>query len=385
MNIISKKITMQHIADRLGVSKYTVSQALSGKDGVGVTTRNEVAAMARSLGYELKPAKRSAASSNSGEASSTSTMPTPIIEPESRTNGRISGDFGPNLIHNQKASPPIVAIWIHEKQRDEPSFWSCVIKGAVKGCEENGWLAHILSIDEHGDQSSFASDMVRSAAGSIVIGTLPVTRLNRLMEQQRLNVPVVLVDHEEPLMRADCVLNANLEAAQWACRHILSQGCKKLLFIGRDSFSVSFKERWWGCRQVLDEFSHGSAGYSLKKWTLSYGQPLSIWEQQLARKLTALPRDELPDGFVCANDEIALKLLELLRRQSVDVPQRCRVVGIDNVEASASSIPPLTTVELAKERLGHRAVEALARKMIQPGVQPEKIVLSARLIIRGSG
>ena len=36
-----KKVTMQEIADRLGVSKVTVSKALNGKEGVGAELREK--------------------------------------------------------------------------------------------------------------------------------------------------------------------------------------------------------------------------------------------------------------------------------------------------------------------------------------------------------
>ncbi|UJF32723.1 LacI family DNA-binding transcriptional regulator [Paenibacillus hexagrammi] len=48
---VTQKITMQDIADRLGVSKYVVSKALSGKSGVSAATRQRVLLMAGQLGY----------------------------------------------------------------------------------------------------------------------------------------------------------------------------------------------------------------------------------------------------------------------------------------------------------------------------------------------
>ena len=51
---MARRISMQYIADRLGVSKYTVSQALNGKPGVSEATRLEVTALAEALGYDLR-------------------------------------------------------------------------------------------------------------------------------------------------------------------------------------------------------------------------------------------------------------------------------------------------------------------------------------------
>jgi LacI family transcriptional regulator len=364
VNTIQTKITMQLIADRLGVSKYTVSQALSGKTGVSEATRGEVIAMARALGYRFPAAKK------------TVSWPTETAP--------LKSDAAANP-HSEELRP-CVAIWIHEAQRDEPSFWSRVLDGTIRGCRDHGWQTQVFSfsrLSKVSKSGSIENAPLASCIGAIVLGTLPIRSLNKVVQLQAADAPIILVDHEEPLLQADCILNANLEAAQLACRRILSQGCRRIVFVGKDHFSVSFKERWWGCRQALDEHARQTDGCTLKKWTIPYGQP--AWEQQLARRIASLRHDELPDGFVCANDEIALKLLELLQEQSVAVPDCCKVIGIDNIDASASSTPPLTTVELAKELLGWRAVEALARNLAQPSVHAEKIILSARLIVRGSG
>lgn len=369
------KITMQLIADRLGVSKYTVSQALSGKIGVSETTRAEVEAMARALGYRIKSDKRSAYP-----------KPTRTISDAVSDLTNAATLIGDSDVPHTEATPAYVAIWVHDAQREEPSFWSRVLGGVMLGCSSNGWQTQVLSSDKllmGNPMSSLLTDLTSPAClGSVVLGTLPICSLHKLAQLHQANAPIILVDHDEPLIRADCILNANLEAARLACRRILSQGCKRIVFVGKDTYSVSFQERWWGCRQAL-EYSRQLEGYSLRKWTISYGQP--TWEQQLAKRVGASPSEELPDGFVCANDEIALKLLKLLQEQSISVPSRCKVIGIDNIDASASSTPPLTTVELAKELLGTRAVEALERNLTHPSVHSEKVILSARLITRGSG
>ncbi len=118
----------------------------------------------------------------------------------------------------------------------------------------------------------------------------------------------------------------------------------------------------------------------MKKWTVPYGS--ASWRQSLDRRIITAsdPNSDqvesiarngasLPDGFVCANDEIALALMQLLQSRDIEVPARCRVVGIDNTAASLEASVPLTTVDLAKEWLGMRAVESFMRKRIRPEAQ----------------
>jgi LacI family transcriptional regulator len=78
-------------------------------------------------------------------------------------------------------------------------------------------------------------------------------------------------------------------------------------------------------------------------------------------------------------------LLQAFETRGTRVPEQCRVIGIDNIEVSASTVPPLTTVFLAKEQLGARAVEVLKRRASQRHAIQEKIILSASLLVRQSG
>ena len=48
-----KSVSMQDLADQLGISKVTVSKALNGKDGVGEELKDKIFALARESGYVL--------------------------------------------------------------------------------------------------------------------------------------------------------------------------------------------------------------------------------------------------------------------------------------------------------------------------------------------
>ena len=56
----SGKITMQDIADRLGISKVSVSKALNGKPGLSAALRQSIFAAAREMGFERVPPEASA-------------------------------------------------------------------------------------------------------------------------------------------------------------------------------------------------------------------------------------------------------------------------------------------------------------------------------------
>ncbi|MCL6459168.1 MAG: LacI family DNA-binding transcriptional regulator [Gorillibacterium sp.] len=335
-----KKMSMQTIANRLGISKFSVSQALAGKNGVSQETRQRVLDMAETLGYRMK-----------------------------------------NIYPSHERQPSFeksVLVSIKQEFRNEPDFWMRVLAGVITACTAYGWGYTIVE-DVKDLPSPMSDDKI---VGIIVLGT---TSRNHLFTLRATGLPMILVDHDDPLIQADIILNANMDASRLACKHLLSKGCHSLIFVGRDSFSISFRERWWGCKMVTDDWrkSNPTSTLTLGKWTVP--QIPSLWAQYFDKRLSSIQPDKMMDGFLCANDRIAIGLMESLCSHGIQVPGQCPVIGIDNVEASATSTPPLTTVFLAKEQLGTRAVEALKRRLTFSHAIPEKIILSAELIVRHSG
>ncbi|WP_308638795.1 LacI family DNA-binding transcriptional regulator [Paenibacillus silvisoli] len=379
---MARKITMQHIADRLGVSKYTVSQALSGKPGISEATRKQVTAMAAALGYTV-----AAAGAPSPPTSDEETDVQSAALPSAET-------------------ARLIYIGMDERHDKEPSFWQRVKEGLEAGCRTYGLRPVFFTFSgqgKDGAEQSFPLPRPDAAgagiaAGYIIAGKSPLAALLKL---KRSGLPIVLVDHEEPLIGADAVLNANADAGRMACHHLLTQECRSLVFVGRDSFAVSFRERWWGCRLALDEAKESRRAAdpqsppasitALKKWTVPYGSLHDqTWRMALERRLDGIMegtasgrQEELPDGIVCANDDIALFLLHLIEKKGLQ--GRIRIVGIDNTAPGMEASIPLTTVDLAKEWLGIRAIEQFVRKLAQPAAQPEKIILSSRMVVRKSG
>lgn len=393
---MARKISMQQLADRLGVSKYTVSQALGGKPGVSDATRRQVLALAVALGYTVRttPSKTSIADGIGGKRGAKEVVEVQEANQSKAEFKAHSEDQSESEANADDASLPIIHIGLDNRHESEPYFWLRVKDGLEAGCRMYGFQPEFFTFGQEESSSIWTGDAMASStqlpantAGFIIAGKCP---LGTLLTINRFGLPVVLVDHEEPMIGADAVLHANTEAGRMACHHLLSQGCRSLVFIGRDSFAVSFKERWWGCRLAMDEGKSAarSESFQLKKWTVPYGgkeAPMSRgWEPALERRLDgAAFLQELPDGFICANDDIALQLLQLLRQRGLHT--QVRVVGIDNTAPSLSAVVPLTTVDLAKEWLGIRAVEAFARRLKDPSSLSEKIILRAQLIVRESG
>lgn len=98
----------------------------------------------------------------------------------------------------------------------------------------------------------------------------------------------------------------------------------------------------------------------------------------------ALP--DPPTAVWCANDEIALQLIQAARgRHGLSVPEDLSVAGVDNRSVGADQTPSLTSVDIPAERMGQEAMRLLIRLMEGGKSEPIQIALPiTRLIARAS-
>ena len=90
-------------------------------------------------------------------------------------------------------------------------------------------------------------------------------------------------------------------------------------------------------------------------------------------------KDPLPDAFICANDEMALGLIETLQESGVRVPRDVLVCGFDNLTSAELASPRLSTVHTDHSRMDYFAADVLMRR-IRDGINRDRIPFNYELI-----
>ncbi|MDP4088560.1 MAG: GntR family transcriptional regulator [Bacillota bacterium] len=88
-------------------------------------------------------------------------------------------------------------------------------------------------------------------------------------------------------------------------------------------------------------------------------------------------------ALVCYNDQIALKLMDIMRRRDIKIPEDMSLVSFDDSQLAVASEIKLTTVAHPKETLGQEAAKAIL-KMIAKKEDFCDLKLKPDLIIRNS-
>jgi LacI family transcriptional regulator len=339
---------MQQIADHLGVSKFVVSKALSGKEGVHEATRARVIEAASQLGYFAQKNRYAYAQR--------------LMEVENIEGKKTVLVLMPNIRFQNKDS----------------LYWGKVLEGISQELDNQG-LGMIIVSESKGELISALNP--QGLLGIIGVGQMETSLL---LEVKDLGLAMVFVDHEDPIIPCDTIFANNMDGMARLVNHLIGLGHRHLHFLGNSSFSSSFRDRWIGYRNVLEDHNlvlqdrHDPMLKLRDIETRGYEEEVTIW---IKRQKAA---GKLPTALICANDHIALTVIELLTQLGIQVPAHMTVTGFDNIADAALCKPTLTTVDVPKDQLGKAAVIKLLNRVTNSMTIFEKTLLSVELVPRES-
>jgi LacI family transcriptional regulator len=160
---------------------------------------------------------------------------------------------------------------------------------------------------------------------------------------------------------------------------LLSQGIKKIGFIGDVTYCKTINDRYQGYLSALH-----FAGLEKDDSIIANYHTLHKFYKSDEVEKAINSFSQVPEAIVCANDDIALDVIRCLRSKGISVPQEVAVTGYDNVEGMAQVEPFLTTVRVGNQRLGRRLVQQLMWRIQNPTFPKEVIFVGVEVIFRQS-
>jgi DNA-binding LacI/PurR family transcriptional regulator len=198
----------------------------------------------------------------------------------------------------------------------------------------------------------------------------------------RVDYPVVVLGERIFDGPVDHIAMANVAGTRTATEHLVERGCRAIVMFGGDDAPEPnvASLRLHGFDDAL-----AAAGMPrtpdrvvrLPAFTLAAG----------AAAARDLVRAGAPfDGAVCVTDTVALGVMRGLADARVEVPGQVRVIGFDNIEEGAFSVPALSTIDPDHAFMASRAVELVADRLRDPDRlhRPQEIVSNHWLVVRES-
>jgi LacI family transcriptional regulator len=259
-------------------------------------------------------------------------------------------------------------------------FFVAVAGGAERAARQVGLAVMVCnsaqSVSEEIDYLSlFAEHRVR---GVLVTPADPTGRSLDVLRGQR--IPFVLVDRVAGDEAGCSVSVDDVVGGRLAVQHLVAAGHRSIVYVGGPSDVPQVRDRRAGALSAL-----AAAGLPPEALTDVSAERLDVaaGRDAGARLLGLSPR---PTAVFCANDLLALGVLQSLFAAGVSVPEEMAIVGYDDIEFAAAAAVPLTSVRQPAVAMGRLAAEMLMDETGGDADQHEhrQVVLQPELVVRGS-
>ncbi len=334
----SKEVTIYDLAQKLNISIATVSRALKNDPVVSKKTKKRIFQLAEEMGYR-------------------------------------SNHFARNL-RNQRTDTIGVIV-----PRLNSYFMSTVIAGIESVVNQAGYNL-IISQSSESTQKEMANartlfnNRVDGLLVSLAYDTDDISHFEIFFKR---NIPLIFFDRVTDHRHCTNILIDNRKAAYETTKHLIDQGCKRIVHITALSKSNVYVDRLAGYKQALQDHGLTLKKEHIIKTDLSQESGAAAAEQ--IRRMRPLP-----DAIFVANDNCAVGCMLALKQGGVRIPEDIAFAGFNNDPVSKVVEPNLTTINYPGYEMGETAARHLINHLNGSGIihATNTILLRSELIVRAS-
>jgi LacI family transcriptional regulator len=161
-------------------------------------------------------------------------------------------------------------------------------------------------------------------------------------------------------------------------RHLCERGRRRLAYVGGPSGLRQITDRLAGARAAVAEFPDVSLE------VIPTDEPSVLAGRAAGERLSARPPGHRPDAVFCANDLLAIGLLQGLTGGGLRVPDDVALIGYDDIDFARSAGVPLSSIRQPSSDIGTTAIELLIAAADAPAAEPRHVVFRPELVARAS-
>lgn len=339
----TKKITLQEIADLVGVSRNTVSKIVNGKYKGSADVMERVLKLMREYDYKGM--------------------------------GQIE------VAHEPEISIKTIMLLI-KGDIAHSSFFVTLINEIQQSIAEKGYVLMFTTVYQHDIDAGRIPLYIekKKVDGILCMELFEREYIEKLVSY---GIPTVFFEFCHNIWSVqgnfDVVMMSNEYPVSKLTKEMINQGCRRIGFIGDYTHCRGFFERYQGCLNA-----HHEAGILLdKKCCITVADGSDYFDRQkIWNNLKKM--DSMPQGFVVANDAIAICLIETLKEHGYDVKKDFKIVAFDGIEEAAKIEPSLTTVNSNTDALCKMMVTSLLHRMEVPNKPRTVVYVDSKIVYRES-
>ena len=341
-----KRVTLQDIAEELGISRNTVSKAINNSDGIAASTRDKILQKAVEMGYKQF----------------------------SYVNSILGSDDINSLPASQQYQGEIALMT--SAFLSQSHFASTMLDKFQREISQAGYTMNTHRVTKENLRTmtfpyTFRKDLVKAV---ICIEMFDYDYDNMICE---LDIPVLFVDG--PVKRdgyslpADQLYMDNTTEITRFVNVMLAAGKKRIGFVGNYNHCQSFYERYSAFRMAML-----MAEVPVDERYVFCNNRV----EEIIESISEL--EELPDVFICANDFIAGDLFRGLFSIGKIVPDDVMILGFDNSPESRIMRPSLSTFHIHTQVMAITAMQLLISRRNEPSLDVRVVHTETELILRDS-
>ncbi len=336
-----KKVTMQDIANAIGISRISVWKAFHDYPGISPKLKEQIFMKAEEMGY-LKSSVKPMPTAEQDIAQTVSVI---VSRPD-------SSKFWMDIIHQiakelNKSNINLMYTYVPSFYKDDYQLPAVLSSGQIAG-------AIVLNVND--------------------------PKMTRLIN--KLSIPLIFLDVPPQVkpenLNGDLVLIEGRAATRDLTKQILEKGRTRIGFIGDIHYAQTNFERYHG---YLDAMSD----YSLKvDPSICFTNSINIYhyEDEIHDFLKKLK--PMPEAFVCVSDFVAQYVESFLSAQGYSIPGDVAMTGFDGRKEYSNVADILTTALVQTDHLGKRLAAQLLFRMKYPQASYVVTYMRSELILKAS-
>ncbi len=331
-----KAQTIADIAKIAGVSKSTVSRALSDSPLISLETRERIKKIAQEHQFRIHASAK-----------------------------RLSTQRSNTLAFVTQASCATFSV---------EDLFSLEVLGSITQATAKHHY-DLLMINAEPDNKTWIEDYYDSGR---VDGFIIMTSVHKSKHIKQLldhGAPFITWGNPLPEENFNSVSGDDFNGGKLAVEHLMYRGRKNIGFIGGPAEEVEVKLRFKGYSHALRQ-----AGIEIFPQWITYGDYTSQSGERAVERLLTSVKDL--DAVFVNSDMMAIGVLRKLRALGVKVPQDIAVAGYDDVSYAQFSTPPLTTIRQNIPEIGNQLVANLIQ-YLQNGIV-NHVTMPVELVVRES-
>lgn len=256
-----------------------------------------------------------------------------------------------------------------------PSISNPVFADALSGVQllakQNDYITIITTTEyDSSNEEKVVQTLLSNGIDGLILTVSNEENNSLLSKLDKENIPYVLLYNKSKKSNRSFVSIDNAKASKDIAKTLISLGHKDFAMIGLSS-------------NLSDRAAIRKEAFSLYLKKNSFSKPIiiDIDKEVLEEQISSLYESEkYPTALFCSNDAIALKVIQILRKLNISVPNDVSVFGFDGISIANHINPILSTVLQPSFEMGKEAFKQLL-KLINDEGSHKSIILPYKLRI----